>query len=363
MRKTQVALAALALVASTAALAGEVKISGCMDVAVVNTDAGTIVGGQGDGCASQWRLQASEEVAGMRAGINLEQGLNLYNGNVGNGGTTGSGAMFNRAANVFLGTETATITVGTQLNPWIGGALTGGAALSGINVPMLNILNPNLGAPAQATGGFFLGGASISGSANGISYTLFSSVNKAGYTAGTQGTAPAADTLTAQNDRVVAGSIGTSLGDVNLNVAYESHSNNAATTKVGYRNIAVSANTTVAGARLTAIWTDQKQDAGKTGGTIYGAGSATLSGLALGASYPLSDALTAGVMYAKNDYTTAGKMTSVYANYALSGRTSVYAMFSDFKNAYLLNNAGSANSSATTATNSSLISVGMQHSF
>ena len=361
MRKTQVALAALALVASTAALA-EVKISGCIDVAVVNTDDGTSIGGQGDGCASQWRLQASEEVAGMRAGINLEQGLNLYNGNVGNGGTTGSGAMFNRAANVFLGTEAATITVGTQLNPWIGGALNGGAALSGINVPMLNILNPNLGAPAQAGGGFFLGGASISGAANGISYTLFSSVNKSSYTAGTQGTAPAADTLTAQNDRVVAGSIGTSLGNINLNVAYESHSNTAATTQVGYRNIAVSANTTVAGARLTAIWTDQKQDAGKTGGTIYGAGSNTLSGLALGASYPLSDALTAGVMYAKNDYTTAGKMASVYGNYALSARTSVYAVFSDFTNAYLLNNGGTA-SDYTVAKNTSLISIGMQHSF
>jgi hypothetical protein len=365
MRKTQVALAALALVASTAVFA-EVKISGCMDVAVVNDSTGTIVGGQGDGCASQWSLRASEEVGDMRAGINLAQGLNLSSGNVGNGGKGGSGAMFNREANVFIGTEQATITIGTQLNPWIGGALTGGTGLSGVNVPMLNILNPNLGAVGQAGGGFFLGGVGVSGATNGVSYSVFSTVDEPSYTAGAQGTGTTADTVTSSKDRVMAANIGTSVGSVNVNFAYESHTNLASSTaanQVDYRNIALSANTKIAGVGLTAIITDQQQQAGRTGGTVFGVGGASLSGTAFGANYALSDAMTAGIMYAKNDVANAeGKMLAAYGNYALSGRTSVYAIISNFKNAYLINNAGNAGS-YTTAKNTDLISVGIQHSF
>jgi hypothetical protein len=360
MKKTQVALAAMALVASTAVLA-DVKISGCMDMAMVNTGTGTVLGGGGDGCASQWRLQASEEVAGMKVGTNLEQGLNLSTGAVANGGP--SGAMFNRAANVYAGTETATVTVGIQTNPWINASATGitGAGGNGVFVPMLGILNPNLGAPGQSTGGFFLHGISVSGSSSGVSYSVFSTVEKDSFTAATNTGNASTYTAAVTKDSVVAGNVGFSLGGVNVGLGYESHKNSQTTALTDYNNMVIAANTTVGGVRLNGLYSRQSQAAGSTGGAVYGAGGADQTGWAIGASMPVSDALTVGVTTAKNDATTAISMTAVSANYALSGRSSVYANVASFKNAIFKNNAGSAE--GLTAYSDSLLSVGIQHSF
>ena len=360
MKKTQVALAALALVASTAALA-DVKISGCMDIAAVNTTTGTVLGGAGDGCASQWRLQASEEAAGMKIGMNLEQGLNLSTGAVANGGP--SGAMFNRQANVYAGTEAATLTLGLQTNPWINAVATGitGAGGNGVFVPMVGVLNPNLGAPGQSTGGFFLHGASVSGSSSGVSYSIFTTIEAQTYTAATNTGNASTYTAAVTKDAVMAANVGLSLGSINLGLGYESHKNSKTTAVTDYSNMVVAANTSIGDVRLNAAYSRQSQASGSTGGTVYGAGGADQSGWAFGASMPLSDALTVGVTHAKNDATTAIKMTALSANYALSARSAIYANFASFKNAIFKNNAGSAE--GLTAYSDSLISVGIQHSF
>jgi hypothetical protein len=360
MKKTQVALAALALVASTAALA-DVKISGCMDITAVNSSSGTILGGAGDGCASQWRLQASEEIEGMKVGVNLEQGLNLSSGAVANGGAAGT--MFNRQANVYAGTEAATVTFGVQTNPWIGATATGitGAGGNGVFVPMVGILNPNLGAPGQSAGGFFLHGASVSGSTSGVSYTLFTTIEAQSFTAATNTGNAATYTAAATRDAIVAGNVGFAVGGINLGLGYESHKNSKTTAVTDYSNMVVAANTTVGSVRLNGAYSRQSQASGSTGGTIYGAGGADQSGWAIGASMPLSDALTVGLTHAKNDATTAIQMTAVSANYALSGRSSIYANVASFKNAIFKNNAGSAE--GLTAYSDSLIAVGIQHSF
>jgi len=360
MKKTQVALAALALVASTAVLA-DVKISGCLDVVAVNTGSGTVLGGQGDGCASQWRLQASEEVAGMKVGTNLEQGLSITSGAVANGGPSGS--MFNRAANVYAGTETATVTVGIQTNPWINASATGitGAGGNGVFVPMLGILNPNLGAPGQSTGGFFLSGVSLSGTTSGVSYSLFSTVDKESFTAATNTGNASTYTAAVTKDSVVAGNVGFSVGSINVGLGYESHKNSKTTALTDYNNMVVAANTTVGDVRLNALYSRQSQATGATGGVVYGAGGADQTGWALGASMPVSEALTIGLTHAKNDATTAISMTAISANYSLSSRSSIYANAASFKNAIFKNNAGTAE--GLTAYSDSLVSVGIQHSF
>jgi len=136
MKKTQVALAALAMLASSAVLA-DVAVKGCVDAAIVSTDAGTVLGGAGDGCASQMGFYASEEIGDMKASINLETGFSTNNGAIGNGGNTSSTGVFNRLANVGLGTKAATVTLGMAKSAWIeaaGGGLTA-YGMNGIGVP------------------------------------------------------------------------------------------------------------------------------------------------------------------------------------------------------------------------------------
>ena len=94
MKKTQVALAALALVASTAAMADGVKVSGQMDVGVGHT---TGVGSYMDQGAwadnSNITFSGSEDMgSGMKAFFTLAAGF-TQNGDPGNGG---NGTLFSR---------------------------------------------------------------------------------------------------------------------------------------------------------------------------------------------------------------------------------------------------------------------------
>ena len=68
MKKTQVALAALALVASTAAMAGEVSIGGYMDAGVQKSTGNSAVLTGGNLDINNIHFAASEEVDGIKAG-------------------------------------------------------------------------------------------------------------------------------------------------------------------------------------------------------------------------------------------------------------------------------------------------------
>jgi len=95
MRKTQVALAALALMASTAALA-EVKISGQIDIGVFNSGnsttgaGGTYMEQGGYLDHSSVTLSVNEDLgSGLKVGAVLESGFNA-NGAIDNGGNQGA---------------------------------------------------------------------------------------------------------------------------------------------------------------------------------------------------------------------------------------------------------------------------------
>jgi predicted porin len=131
MKKTQVALAAMALVASTAVLANSVTVYGTLDASVIKSkDASATFSGSGQWGANAFGLRGSSDLnGGMKVNFNLEAGVNSANGGRDNGGPNGSGALnastatnttdtlgvtglFNRAANVGITTSGGTITAG-----------------------------------------------------------------------------------------------------------------------------------------------------------------------------------------------------------------------------------------------------------
>jgi len=378
MKKTQVALAALALVASTAALA-DVKVAGCVDATVVSTKAGTVLGGAGDGCASQFGLYASEDMgAGLTASVNLETGFSTNNGTLGNGGSAGNAsAVFNRKANVGVGTKEATITLGLAKSAWIeaaGGGLTA-YGMNGVGVPALAILNPNLSGTSQS-GGFFVGNlVGVSGDLGMFNYNLQTTVNKAGnklVSAAPDATDPStlANQTVGTNDSFSAARFSTNLGGAALNLGYESRKNTTGLTAsngttfvaadVDYTNMVVSVSYAVT-SQLSINGAYAKQRAG----SADTAGNTTHAGYVLGTAYKLADNFGVGVTYARNNVDNANvSMTALSAQYDLSKRTAIYANVADFKNATVLNNGGNAEAPTAAAPyGKTLFAVGMQHAF
>jgi len=143
MKKTQVALAALALVASSAALA-EVTISGGLDTSIVRGDSTTKMGGGGNWNIPVVVLSAKEDIGGgLKAAATLEGSFNAGNGQQENCGVCGgNSSLFNRQANISLGNEVATVTAGLQISPFINATLVGfaGAPANASFVPGIWIL-------------------------------------------------------------------------------------------------------------------------------------------------------------------------------------------------------------------------------
>jgi len=380
MKKTQVALAALALVASTAALA-DVKVAGCVDAAVVNTNKGSVLGGAGDGCASQIGFYGTEDIGGgLTASINLETGFSTANGTLGNGGSAGnSSAVFNRLANVGVGSKEAKITLGMAKSAWIeaaGGGLTA-YGMNGVGVPALAILNPNLSGTSQS-GGFFVGNlVGLSGDLGVVNYNIQTTVNKAGSAAvAIQDPANPADPAAGQlnvnkgtADSYTAVRLSTNLAGAAINFGYESRKNTTGLTAadgsgdpadIDYTNYVVSGSYAVnAQLSINGAYASQRIGSGETGT------NAKQAGYILGAGYKLTDNFGIGLTYARNDVSGANqKMTALSAQYDLSKRTAIYANYADFSNAAALNNAGAADvPTATSLYSKSLISVGLQHAF
>ena len=95
MKKTQVALAALAMLASTAVLADGVTVYGTLDASVIKAkDASATFSGSGQWGANAFGLRGSSDLDnGMKIGFNLEAGVNSANGGRDNGGPNGSVAL------------------------------------------------------------------------------------------------------------------------------------------------------------------------------------------------------------------------------------------------------------------------------
>lgn len=177
MKKTLIALAAVA--ATGAAFAqSSVTLYGVADAAIVKTtDKSTILsssGGMNNG-TSRWGVRGSEDLGGgMKAGFNYEAGLSLNDGSTGQSG----GNYFSRAAWMNLSGGFGELRLGRTLNPSFYAAaaweLTGtanysvavgqfGAVLGGIrNNSQVAYTTPNMGG-FSATLGYIMKGNNVVG--------------------------------------------------------------------------------------------------------------------------------------------------------------------------------------------------------
>jgi predicted porin len=323
MRKTQMALAAVALVASSAALA-EVKVSGSVDTGVgsfnsaaapgtnkIGFQEGATIGG------SFLTVAGSDDVGGgMKASFTLQTGFDAGTGAVSNGGAVTGNTVFNRQSNIALSGGFGTVTLGAQVSSYIVGA-TGtvlpGSIFGAFDVAA--IATQDAAAGGGNTGGFFtrnavtyttpdLGGASLS-------------VQKQ-----VQGNDPASFDGTA-----AAGSM--SLGDVKASFGYLDRTDRKSWT-IG------------ASAPLGPLTANLRYTESDPTGTVKA--STQVRG---GVSYALTDATTLTLQHATNSGSLKGDLTSIGAIYSLSKATNLYAHYSGASAGWSQSAYGSAAASAT----------------
>jgi predicted porin len=380
MKKTQVALAALALVASTAALADGVKISGTLDAAVANTttnqtsaidgtgqtgtnSVGSYFSGAGGYVAgNNITISGDEDLGGgMKADFNLTKGFNLGNGADTNGGTA---TGFTQQANIGLSGGFGTLRAGLQLSPFI--ASYAGTGTSGNGHFFVNRLlsigggaaeftrNGATAAPGNGSGGFFV--------PNSISYT---SPSLSGFTIAALSTAKASgdgvlvDPLNTNSYQ--AYSLTGAIGSINTSVAYHQRT-------TVYSATSFSANAAVApGLTAYANFMSVKYNA-----AVATMGDVKVGSYSLGLAYDATDALNVSLQYASNDI-AGGKqsLTGFGAKYALSKRTFTYASLTSATNgasSSFDNRIGGTNALYNAAGGGALdsnrtIAVGVAHSF
>lgn len=338
MKKTQVALAAMALVASTAVLADGVKVYGTADIGAVAADSGKVqMAGAGNNSASVVGLAGTEDLgSGLKASYNFEMGLNAKNGALANGGNLSTTSVFNRLANVGLSTESLGITLGLQLSPFIAGELTGSTAVGGNGafVPGLYVLNGgNLAgittAASGATGGFFVpDAATVNANIAGVALNVMSRLGGGG----------------SAESNYTAASAGTALAGVNVNYAYQKIS----TAGTNTTNNVISANYQIGDIRVNGAYAVN---------SITGTDN---KGAYLGASMPLNSAMSVGFTYARNSLSTLDNVKVASLEYRLSKQTYTYVNYAMFGNSAM---AVYGNDQGRITSSESLIQVGLSHSF
>jgi len=364
MRNTKIALAVLALVASTAAMADS-TMYGTLEAAVVNTTySGNTTNGSFFSGSGGWvggnniGFKGSEEIdSNLKATYQLEAGLTLSNGNSDNGGSTGP---FTRFATIGLSSNSwGTVTAGQHLSPYIisqavgtagnghffvnriimgGGA--GGAALG----------NNAAGGTTGAAGGFFIPNAvqwTTPANSAGISATLLTSMrnsnvaNGAGANQGISNNNPDQSYQAGMLNGAIWNDVTITLGFQNRQETYRSYTGSASYT--------FSPEVTLYG-----NYTQHKNE-----------GSAnTVNSYSGSVAYKLSAPLTLTAQYASNNLEVSQSISSFGAQYSLSKRTSAYAMYGRGTNGAMASydNRGGYTAGATT-TSASSTAVGLVHSF
>jgi len=347
MKKTQVALAALALVASTAALADGVTVYGNLEAAIAKTT-GVSTQFSGDGgyiAGNNWGLKGSEDLGnGLKANFNLEQGIDL-NGNVDNGG---NGAMFNRLANVGVSGDFGSVALGQQLSPYIA-TIAGGTAGNGhffvnriIMAGGVHAAGANTDATAGGVysqgGGFFI--------RNAVSYSgSFSGVNVSAMTGLKQGSAGAvANAASRDSDQYTAYSIGTTLAGLNIAYAAQDRHNT-------YKSSVVAASYPIGDITLSGTWMSHKDQGADSVGSISG-----------GVSYALSSSTNVAVQYARNDLANEQSITGLHLQHNLSKRTFLFGSYTRATNGAISNVSNRA-AYATSGDSNSTFAAGVVHSF
>lgn len=327
MRKTQLALAAVTMAASSAAMA-QVTLYGAVDAAVVKSDSGTLLSGGGEGNVSYWGIRGSEDLgSGLKASFQLEDGINFANQTNDNGGGASTTSVFNRASFIALGGGFGQVALGNQFNPYVGTVLTGAVGcqnLAGCYVPayFLTGLNPFSGG-GTSTNAFFVNDT--------ITYTTPDLGGLSATVMNKRAANNDATRLNALSASYAVGGVNLSAGTMHLNADRTETS--------------VAANTTISGISVGGSYVTSKSAAQEQKGYL------------IGASFPLVENLSAGVNYAQNDATTKVKQINVNLKYTLSKSTSAYLLHSNFDNATVRTNSG------VTSSGDSVTTIGLQHLF
>jgi predicted porin len=344
MKKTQVALAALALVASTAALANGVNVYGNLEGGYVKgNNTSTAFSGAGQWGASVFGMKGSEDLGGgLTASFNLEAGIDTNTGGNNNGGPsaastlsgttiTTSTALFNRAAWVAVGGDAGTLKLGNQLSPFILSYVTS-LALAGNNYLVPVCVNANAcdggGANSGATGGFFIPNAtSYSVSVNGISAQILHATENGDST-----------------NKLTAGNLSFNVGPLFVTSAISKREQT-------YNNILVGGTIPLGDLKFAANHISHSDKSG----TNADSGTSTL-----GVSYALSSATTVGLNYSTTSVKNSAvdpTLTNLSLSHALSKRTSAYAYFNKGTNGSAVSYQGGT-TGATSA-----VGVGVAHAF
>ncbi len=332
MRNTKIALAVLALVASTAAMA-QATVYGVVDGGVSQVAGGkTTFGGAGNWAGNILGVSASEDLeGGMKAAVNFELGYDLGTGNNGaNGGVTGSSTsnvdgnpFFNRKANVSLSGDFGTVAAGLQFSPFIGAAIGGSALTNNQSFYVTSLALAGSGVTgASGTGatpvasGFFI--------PNSVSY---SSPSIGGFSAKVLGsvTGSTSNTDDTNDNKYMAYAGSYAAGDITVNAGYQKRdgaftAGTATAPGANYTSMALSASYAMGATTLGAGWISHDLNTSATASTktnvIYGL-----------VAQKVSDALIASLGYAQNNATTKASMLNIGLQYNLNskGTTHLYA--------------------------------------
>ncbi len=326
MKKTQVALAALALVASTAAMADGVSIYGNLEAGVARTSgAGTYMSTAGGFTAGTYiGFKGTEEVGnGLKAAFNLEAGVDL-NGYSNNGGgatacqsgdaTKCNGSLFSRTATVSLAGDFGTVAAGRQISPMVS-AYAGTGTLGNGHFFVNYIAQAGGAAVNSATTtnnyyeGFFVPNAVsyTSPSLNGFTVSALTQIASGNQ----RGTIPAE----ISSDSYQAYSVNGAVGMVNVAAAYDDRNGIDSTSMFA-------ANTKLGEIALTGSYHSYKAKDKKSVGSY-----------SVEAGYNLTEAAMVGIQYGHIGTDTSKSLTGVFGKYALSKRTQVYATYITASNA------------------------------
>jgi len=325
MKKTQVALAALALVASTAALADGVTVYGTIDASIANTKSvGSYMEQGAWTSASFLGFKGSEDLGnGLKANFNLESGFGL-NGDSANGGN--SGALFSRLANIGLSSDSmGSITLGMQLSPFIASAA---GSTAGVGNFFVNRIIMGTGGNAagcspndcdNSRGGFFINNAVSYTSPAVAGFTLTAMANTSGGVDNPSGDGIGQVTRNNTSDSYTAFALNGSIAGVTLTAAQENRRLAYTTTNIG-ASYPIVDGLTLAGSYMT-----YKPEGGDS-----------IKSYSASATYAATSAINLIGQYAKSDeYLTAGENATLWnlaASYSLSKRTSLYTSYTDGKN-------------------------------
>ena len=332
MRNTKIALAVLALVASTAAMA-QASVYGVVDAGVSQVDAGKATfGGQGNWAGNILGVSASEELeGGMKASANFELGYNLGTGNNGaNGGIASSSTsnidgnpFFNRKANVSLSGDFGTVTAGLQFSPFIGAAIGGSALTNNQSFYVTSLVLAGSGVTGSSgTGatpvasGFFI--------PNAVSY---STPSMGGFSATVLGqvTGSTSNTNDTNDNKYTAYAAKYAMGDATINAGYQKRdgaftAGTATAPGANYTSMTVSGSYAMGATTLGAGYISHDLNTSATASTKTN----VLYGLV---AQKVSDALIASLGYAQNNATTKASIVNVGLQYNLNskGTTHLYA--------------------------------------